>query len=483
MSPARRALRDPESARITFLGAAREVTGSRFLVETAQSSVMVDFGLLQGGRTAELRNREPLPADFAELDAVVLTHAHIDHSGLLPKLCRDRYQGPIHMTEGTAALCGLLLRDSGYIHEQDAEHENRRRQRRGGKPLEPLYTVKDAEACLGQIEAHPFEEWVSVAPDVSVRFWPAGHILGAASVEMKLPGDRIAVFSGDIGRRKDPIQADPKVPARADLILMESTYGDRNHRNLEETLEEFAAILEEAREARDNVLIPVFAVGRAQQVLYFLGELHRAGRLQPGQIYLDSPLAIEATETYRRHFELLRASVREEIRGDLVPTGDIGVKFCRTPEESMALNNARGAIILAGSGMCEGGRIRHHLKHHLWRKMTHVVIVGFQPRGTLGRRLVDGASQVKLFGESVIVRAKIHTLGGFSAHADQSGLLAWLDKFQGGTPGLALVHGEEDKMDVLEMAIKEHKGWPCWKPRRGDCWIIPKSGPVKIPEQ
>ncbi len=474
-------LSDDESARITWLGAAREVTGSRTLVETARTRFLIDCGLLQGRSETSRRNADPFPADYSELDAVVLTHAHIDHSGLLPRLTRDRFSGPVLATRGTADLCDLMLRDSAHIQEQDTQRSNRRRQRRGDPPREPLYGIADAAACLEQFRPQPFHQWVSIGEDVQLRFWPVGHILGAASLEVLLPGDRRVVFSGDIGRSGDPLLPDPEVPDQADLVVMESTYGDRNHRDLEGTLLEFEEIIHRARADRDNVLIPVFTVGRAQEVLYYLHQLLRRGKLEPGQIYLDSPMAISATAIYRRHLELLRPEIRQEFESDLDPLGELGVHYCRTATESMALNESRGAIILAGSGMCDAGRMRHHLKHHLWRKSTQLVIVGFQAQGTLGRILVDGASSVKLFGDEVKVEAAIHTLGGFSAHADQHGLLEWLAHFGSSRPEVVLVHGEEAKMEILTDVLRQRMGWAAWAPKRGDLRMIPRQGPLPRP--
>src|SRR5688572_26685852 len=383
-----RRLDDDELARLTFLGASGEVTGSSYLLETATTRVLFDCGMCQGERHSRAANERPFPFRARDLDHVVLTHAHIDHSGLLPKLVRDGFRGKIHATVPTGDLVGVLLRDSAKIHEQDTTDKNRRRARQGKAPLEPLYDAEDAERALGKLVLHPFGTEDEIAPGLVVRFVRAGHILGAASVECWVRAETFArklVFSGDLGRRHEPLLLPPEPPQEADLVLLESTYGDRDHKDLAATVEELAQALNQAVHDGGNVLVPVFAVGRAQEILHYIGQLERERRIPELPVFLDSPMAIRATELYRRHADCFRRT-GSGVRCEAFEPRQL--QLCRTSEESAALNERRGIVILSSSGMCEGGRILHHLRHNLWRSSTDVVIVGFQARGTLGRALV-----------------------------------------------------------------------------------------------
>ena len=439
---------------LTFLGAAGGVTGSCYLLEVDGRKLLLEYGLYQGKREDEARNRDPLPVPVSEIDAVVLSHAHIDHSGRLPLLVNEGYSGPIFTHRATAALCEIMLRDSGYLHEQDAEWENRKRERKGLPPIEPLYTQKDAEAVLGLFEGINYGKRKRILPNVHIRLNDAGHILGAAVVELWLTEggvERKLVFSGDLGYRDAPIMEDPAKVTEADVVLMESTYGDRLHRSFADTLVELHAVFDQAREARGNIIIPAFAVGRTQDLLYLLAEHYDEWGIDGWRVYLDSPMAIRATEVYARFKDLYGAELfkqdRQPALRNLVTT--------LTAEESMQINREKsGSIIIAASGMCSGGRVLHHLKHNLWRPECHVVIVGFQAYGTLGRRLVDGADYVRLFRETIKVNATIHTVGGLSAHADQSGLLAWYAGFEN-RPPVWLVHGEERAQKVLAGELRE----------------------------
>ncbi|MBI1382240.1 MAG: MBL fold metallo-hydrolase [Planctomycetaceae bacterium] len=456
-------------ARVTFLGAAGEVTGSCFHLETGRSQVLVDLGMFQGGREADAKNRARLGLDWKRLDAVVLTHAHLDHAGRVPLAVARGYRGPIHTTAGTRDLSGILLLDSAHIQESDAERESRRRRRRGQKPVEPLYTQEDARAALAQFEEHAFQDWFDVAPDVRARFHHAGHILGAASVEFDIGhgGERgTLLVSGDLGRaesQSDVMRA-PTPPPAADWVLVESTYGDRRHRDLASTVEELGAILKQAMSQGSTVLVPVFAVGRAQEVLGHLAHLEKAGVLPPGRVVLDSPMAIDVTGLYRRHSDCLKRGLDPGVCVRIPK----GLRQTRTPEESMALNREEGLVILSASGMCEGGRILHHLKHRLWRSDTHLVFTGFQAGRTTGAAIVGGARTVRVMGETIAVKAKVHTLGGFSAHADQSELLDWLGQLPQPPRQVALVHGEDRGRTGLAAAIDERLGWPVMQPRAGD---------------
>jgi metallo-beta-lactamase family protein len=437
---------------IRFHGAAGEVTGSCHLVEVAGRRILLDCGLIQGDRRDEERNREPFPFDPKSIDAVVLSHAHIDHSGRIPLLIRSGFPGPVYTHHASKDLCRIMLKDAGYLAERDAEWENRKRQRKGLKPVEPLFTMQDAVDSLKRFRGMPYCKRKTILPGISVRFADAGHILGSAIVELWLEEGRARrkiVFSGDLGHKGAPILRDPTPIAEADLVLMESTYGDRLHRSPEDTMAEMGEVIAGSRGARGNILIPAFAVGRTQEILYHFARNYDEWGIGDWQIFLDSPMAIQATSVYLKHSELYdREAAALFVRNSdspLLPK----LRMCRTGRQSMQLNRIRsGAIIIAGSGMCNGGRIRHHLKHNIWRDNCHVVIVGFQARGTLGRALVDGAKYIRLWGETIKVEAKIHTIGGLSAHADQAGLMEWYGGFEK-RPPVVLVHGEPDAAAVL----------------------------------
>ncbi|NNC65885.1 MAG: MBL fold metallo-hydrolase, partial [Gammaproteobacteria bacterium] len=402
--------------------------------------------------------RDPLPVPMDEIDAVVLSHAHIDHSGRLPLLVKNGYTGPIYTHRATAALCEIMLSDSAYIHEKDAEWENKRRHRKGLPSIEPLFNRDDAEAAVSQFIGVGYEERKEILPKLSIRFSDAGHILGAAIVEIWISEggvNRKLVFSGDLGYRDAPIMEDPSLISHADLVLMESTYGDRLHRSFADTLTELGEVFEQASRYKGNVIIPAFAVGRTQDLLYLLAEHYETWKLDGWRVFLDSPMAIRATDVYAQFRHLYGARLFRE-RSDMPQLGNFVAT--KTSEESMAVNRIdSGAVIIAGSGMCTGGRVLHHLKHNLWRSQCHVVIVGYQANGTLGRLLVDGADYVRLWGQTIRVNAKIHTIGGLSAHADQAGLLDWYAGFEN-RPPVCLVHGEPEAQHVLATRLREDHG-------------------------
>lgn len=434
--------------RLSFFGAAGEVTGSCYLLETSRARVLVDFGLHQGGVRAETRNRRFPPVEPDRLDAVVLTHAHIDHSGRLPLLAREGYAGPIYATPATRDLCEIMLRDAAHIQVGDAAQRARRRARCGRGCPPPLYTVEDAERALALFRDAPFDTPTEVAEGVTARLYDAGHILGAASVELTVRDrgtQRVLVFSGDLGPKGAPLMRDPKPPPHADVLILESTYGDRDHRSLEATLDEFVGVVRRALTSDGKTLIPSFAVGRTQQLIYHFGRLRASGRLDHPAVYVDSPMAVSATELYRRHRDLFDDDARRIIDAGDSPLNFPDLHLTRSVEESRALNDLRGVVIVAASGMCTGGRILHHLRHNLWRPETTVLIVGYQAEGSLGRRLVDGARRVRVLGEPVVVKAGIHTLGGFSAHAGQSELIQWASAVRrdGARPRTFLTHGED----------------------------------------
>lgn len=459
---------------IRFLGAAREVTGSCFLLETGRARVLIDCGLIQGSPKDEARNRDPFAFEAGGLDAVVLTHAHLDHSGRLPLLIKAGYNGHIHTHRATRDLCRIMLKDSGHLQEKDAQWENTKRQRKGLRAVEPLYTIADAQATMRYFKVHDYDQEQRIAPGVWLRLHDAGHILGSAIAELRVQtddGERRLVFSGDLGHRGAPILRDPATLTDADLVVMESTYGDRNHRDWASTWQELGEVLRSAREGRGNILIPAFAVGRTQELLYAFQQHYREWGLEAWRIFVDSPMAIEATEVYAKHWELYDAEAARAHRGNGDTFSLPNLYLSHTPKQSMAINQIRaGAIVIAGSGMCTGGRIKHHFKHNLWRSDCHVIMVGFQAEGTLGRSLVDGARHVRLWGETIRVGAKIHTIGGLSAHADQSGLLDWYAHFAH-RPPVALVHGEEDAIATLGEALRE-RGVAVTQPRHGEAITI-----------
>lgn len=447
-------------AKLTFLGATGGVTGSMYLLETGQSRILLECGLVQGSYEEEQENEKPFPFDPASIDAVVLSHGHLDHSGRLPKLVNDGYSGPIYMTYPTAELLEIMLKDSAFLNMRDAEWENKRRRRAGKEEIEPLYTIEDAERTLQQCSGLAYATSTEIIAGVKLRFLDAGHILGSAIVELIISEEgnaRKLVFSGDLGNSCAAILRDPVQPEKADVLLMESTYGDRNHRPMEDTLDEFRDIIHQATESGGNILIPAFAVGRTQEIIFRLGEFYQQGILNHQAVYLDSPMAIATTEVYHRYQDVFnyedKSALRQAKSGSLHTYLPV-LRYSRSTEESIAINKITdGAIIIAGSGMCNGGRIRHHLKHNLWRRNAHVIIVGYQAIGTPGRALVDGAKRLRVAGEDVAVNATIHTLGGFSAHAGQQQLLDWINAFHKPRPHTYLIHGEADAKKALQQQL------------------------------
>ncbi len=465
-------------ARLTFLGAVEGVTGSMYLLETQRSNVLLDCGLFQGRKEEEAENLTPLDFDVSSIDAVVLSHAHLDHSGRLPLLVKEGYQGQIFMTQPTKELISILLKDAASLQERDVEWENKRRRRSGKEPIEPLYGLDEVDDTLMLCEGVDYYRTLQIAPDVHVTFHDAGHILGSSIVCFTISEEgqeKRLVFSGDLGNSQAALLRDPDIISEADVLLMESTYGDRNHKSMEDTLQEFEDVIEEASRNGGNILIPSFAVGRTQEIIFRLGELYQKGKLPHQAIYLDSPMAISVTQVYESHQEVYSDEDLEVIGSTTprIPSAPKNLqsllpplRFTSTTDESMKLNKIKsGAIIIAGSGMCNGGRIRHHLKHNLWRSQSHVVFVGFQAMGTPGRRIIDGATSVKMAGEDIVVKAQIHTLGGFSAHACQSQLLDWLDHFKESQPQLFLVHGESEAKRALKSAAGS-RGWTARIPEK-----------------
>tara|TARA_R110001606_G_scaffold131341_1_gene267264 strand:- start:1387 stop:2877 length:1491 start_codon:yes stop_codon:yes gene_type:complete len=452
-------------AKLTFHGAIEGVTGSSYLLETATAKILLECGLYQGRREEEKQNDNDFPFNIGELDAVVLSHGHLDHSGRLPKLSADGYKGPIYMTNPTAELLEVLLKDSASLQRSDAEWENKRRRRSGKDLIEPLYTAEDVEETLTQCVGNCYGKRISIVEGIDVCFRDAGHILGSSIVEMFITEggtEKKLVFSGDLGNSYAALLSDPEVVEEADVLLLESTYGDRNHRPMDETLEEFEDIIVEASKNGGNILIPSFAVGRTQEIIFRLGQLYQKGKLKQQAVFLDSPMAIAVTEIYHRYQNVYNtedAAALGQSKKSSLHTFLPVLRYSTSTAESMALNRIEsGAIIIAGSGMCTGGRIRHHFKHNLWKRNAHVIIVGYQANGTPGRALVDGSTVFRTGGEEIFVRAAIHTLGGFSAHAGQSQLLDWVSNFKKPHPRLFLVHGENN----AKIALQKHLASAGW---------------------
>lgn len=439
--------------KLSVFGAAGCVTGSSMLLETAGARVLIDCGLFQGPKTLKALNYGPFPFDPAQLDAVLLTHAHVDHSGLIPKLVRLGFAGKIHATEGTIALCGVLLPDAGAIQEMEVEALNRRNERHGLRAVAPIYIRADAEACLGAFSPVAFGVWTDVAPGVRARWWNAGHILGAASIEVELKGAdarQTILFSGDVGPGGRRFEPDPEGPTGVDHVVLESTYGaiERQRVNEAERKRLLAEEIRLAHLAGGPLLIPAFAVERTQELVLDLMDLIDANQAPPGPIFVDSPLAVKACEVFVRE---------SHVKGDQFSRlREAGwLKFTEEPSESRAIERVRGwCIIIAASGMCDAGRIRHHLKRLLWRPQTTLMLVGFQAVGTLGRLLQEGRRLVRIQGEDIRVDARVRTLDVYSAHADAAGLARWLDARAPTGGGVLLTHGEPDNLKALQQRLE-----------------------------
>lgn len=462
-------------ATLTFHGAAREVTGSCHLLEAPSiGRLLLDCGMRQGGDAVDRVQDERFAFDPRAIDAVVLSHAHLDHSGMLPRLYAAGFSGPLYCTPATAELLDIMLRDAVGLYLRDLERENRRRERAGRKLLEPSYTLDDVEGILEACYVSDYGEEVALDGEATLRFLDAGHILGSAIVEIVFVEDgrtKRLVFSGDLGKDDSVLMRPPQQLQAADVVIMESTYGDREHRDEENTLVQLRDILRETWRRGGSVMIPSFAVERTQEILFHLGTLHHAGELDAWQVFLDSPMAIDVTRLYDSWLEILDGDSQRALHRasrasleDFLPT----LKLTAETEESMAINRIKsGAIIIAGSGMCTGGRIRHHFKQRIWDERNTVIFVGFQARGTLGRLLVDGVKRIRLFGDDFLVRAQIETLGGLSAHAGQSGLVAWAAAFRN-DPRMVLVHGEEGAQDALAGRLRAELDRRVDIPERGD---------------
>jgi metallo-beta-lactamase family protein len=460
--------------RVEFLGGVRTVTGSATLLEKDSLMWLVDCGMFQGGRELEKRNWKIQPYRAKDLSFILLTHAHIDHSGLIPKLVKEGFRGKVICTQATLDLCEVMLQDSGRIQETEAEWQNRKGKRAGKGEAVPLYTAKDAVKSLQSFRTVAYDEIVQLADGLKARFQDAGHILGSALIEIWVQEggeEKKIVFSGDLGNTDQPIVRDPSIVEEGDLLWLESTYGDRLHKSREETVQELLKIIQEAISHQAKVVIPAFAVERTQDIIYTLGQFIRKGALPSIPVYIDSPLAISATEIFKKNPDCFDRETQELLTGGESPLDIPGIVYTRTTEESKAINeDSRPGIIVSASGMCDSGRIQHHLKHHLWREESHIVIIGYQAEGTIGRRIVDGAKTVRLFGEEIAVKAHIHTLGGFSAHADRKGLLHWVSHLRNPHLEVLINHGEEKASLGLSQLISEQLHFktsvPQWREKR-----------------
>ncbi len=468
---------------IQFLGAAKVVTGSNILVTTKDYQFIIDCGLFQGSEDLENLNYEDFKFDPKEIDFMLLSHAHIDHCGRIPKLVKDGFRGKIYCTNATYDLADIMLKDSGYIQESDTQWINKSRRRSGKEPVEPLYSVEDAENSLRYFEPVLYDQKVEINGGISVRFKDAGHILGSSIIEIWIEEKKDTakiVFSGDLGTSGKPLIRDPEFIDEADYLIMESTYGDREHENKEFRMKRLMEIINETVSNNGTVIIPSFAVGRTQELIYELNKYYaehdNLEEFLKIPIYIDSPMAISATEIFRKNSYAFDKEARDYILKGDNPLKFDNLYFVRDHKESMRLNEADyPKVIISASGMCTAGRVRHHLKHNLWKEKNAVVFVGYQAHGTLGRILQEGATSVKLLGENIAVTASIHSVEGFSGHADQKDLLRWIGKFKKKPKRIFLVHGESNSSEALKELIFKKYHIDSYIPSMGYSFTIEES--------
>ncbi len=472
--------------KITFLGATRTVTGSDFLVEAAGKKFLVDCGMWQGNSELELQNRDEFEFNPSEIDFMLLTHAHIDHSGRIPKLYNEGFKNKIYAHKATCDLCALMLPDSGHIQEMENQWKNKKRVRKGEKELEPLYTAEQAARCLEIFEPVQYDEIIEITPEISVRFNDAGHMLGSSIIEVWVQEEgkqTKTVFTGDLGNNDIPLLDSPTMIESADYLVMESTYGSRLHLKNDEKAELFLNIVSETLDNGGTVIIPSFAVGRTQEILYEINKLkeikdddefrRKYKTLMKAAVYVDSPLAISATEVFRENMNLFEPEVREEMLSGDNPLEFPGLKFTKTADESKALNeDTNPNIIISASGMCDVGRIKHHLKHNLWNPKSTILFVGYQAPGTLGYSIVNGAKNVKIFGEEIAVNARIEYIEGYSGHADQEGLMNFIYSFRNKPKNIFLVHGEPESQDIFKQKIESDTGIKVIVPEFGETYEL-----------
>ncbi len=458
--------------RLRFLGAAHTVTGSCYMLEVQDSKILIDCGMFQGSKRIKELNREDFSFAPAELDAVLLTHAHVDHCGLIPKLCKDGFKGPVYATKTTCDLAQIMLPDSAHIQEADTKLRNRKGLRSGVEPVDPLYTVEDAMKALQHFRSVSYQEEFSVADHIRVVYRDAGHIIGSAIIEIFATEDGKTtklVFSGDLGQPAQPIIKDPSIIRSADFLIVESTYGDRVHQMYDKE-SALAEIVNDTMDRGGNLIIPAFAVGRTQTLLYYFYKLWKAGRIEDVPIILDSPLAIAATRIFVQNCQDFDNEALALLDRDGKLPQMPQLRICKTAAESQALNSSESsAIILSASGMADAGRILHHLKHNLWRPESTILFAGYQAEGSLGRRIVDGMKRVRVMGEEIAVRATIKVLDGFSAHADANQLIRWIECIEDPKPAkIFIVHGEATAQEVLKTNISSTMGLESYIPFRGD---------------
>lgn len=472
--------------KVTFLGATKTVTGSNFLVEGAGKKFLVDCGMYQGSAADEYENEAPFLFNVNEIDFMLLTHAHIDHSGRIPKLYNEGYRNKVIATKATCDLCSIMLPDSGHIQEMEVEWKNRKRERKGEKPLPPLYTAEDAAKCLEIFDPVQYDEIIDVDENIQVRFNDAGHMLGSAIIEVWVTENgkrKKIVFTGDLGNNDIPLLSPPTMISDADYLVMESTYGNRLHMRNDDKAKIFLDVVYETLEKGGTVVIPSFAVGRTQEILYELNRIKeekhdeefykKYKKLMSIPVYVDSPLAISATEVFKENMNLFNEETQAIINEGDNPLEFAGLKFTRTADESKALNASQeSSIIISASGMCEVGRIKHHLKHHLWEPNSTILFVGYQAPGTLGRKLVDGEKKVKIFGEEIAVNARIEYIEGYSGHADQEWLMNFVYSFTNPPKHIFLVHGEPEGQVVLKQKLEENTSIPITIPDYGESYEL-----------
>ncbi len=446
---------------IQFHGAAQTTTGSMHLVEANGKRLLLDCGLYQGNRKEAFHKNRDLRIDPRTIDAVILSHAHIDHCGNLPTLARNGFRGKVYCTPATSELCDILLRDSAYLQSRDLEFVNKKRARQNQTLFEPLYEEPDVNQIVSQFQPEPLKRQVDLGDGVSLVFHNAGHILGSAMVQLDVTASgsrsRRLLFTGDLGQPNQVILRDYDTPQGADILLIESTYADRDHPSHEDVMGRLKAFIEDIYHQRSTLIIPAFSVGRTQQILYFLNRLHEQRRIPACPVYVDSPLSLKATQIYKKHRECYDEEASDILRDGMDPMIFPGLRFIQSVEESKELNaNREPKIIIAASGMCEGGRVVHHLKHCIGNANNIILIVGYCAENTLGRRIVDKVDPIRIFGEEHPLRARVHTINALSAHADRTAMMKWFDAVKGGLSHVFAIHGEPEKVAAMQRLVREH---------------------------